>query len=327
MIFIPFVIFGVEAHLNCLADSILGGDSRAIFAKRSEEGVKFEYESEKPELWGTLSSNFTQCKEGKNQSPINFEDKKMLGPKKFKMNWDKVITNPTILNDGHAVKVEIPPNSQLSIIPDGQSDPFELQQFHFHLPSEHHRLEEGLPMEVHFVHSNAKNDIAVVGVWFTLSETSSPFLREVMNKGVPVAGAEKMTLPSLDFKSMGSLLNDAPFWSYEGSLTTPPCSENVRWGVSDVTLPISVKHYEMLRKGMKFNARPTQQHTSQGEGAKPATAEPAAPNPVAGEQYPTANSPNPASTAAAVGKNEYILTSDATSCFSLINTVMLALLL
>ncbi|KAI8894612.1 alpha carbonic anhydrase [Globomyces pollinis-pini] len=264
MILVPVLLVTVSAHLNCLADALLGSEGVSMY-KRGD----FSYESRNPEIWGTISSNYTLCKEGKYQSPINFEDEGMLGEKKFEENWSDFVTGAIIGNaEGHATKVELPKGSTSSILPFDTKESYKLLQFHFHVPSEHHREEEGFPIEVHFVHATPNKDLAVVGFWFYLSETSTPFLNAVLDKGFPKHEEVNIPLDTIDFRSVKDNIRSSKFWSYDGSLTTPPCSEGVKWAVSDTPLPISIKHYEGLRKSMKFGARPTQKNASKVKGSE-----------------------------------------------------------
>ncbi|KAI8895115.1 alpha carbonic anhydrase [Globomyces pollinis-pini] len=263
MLLVPLIVATVSAHLNCLSDALLGDK----VYKRSGE---YSYENENPEIWGTLSSNYTLCKKGKHQSPINFEYGSMLGEKHFAQSWSDFVEGAHIDNhNGLKTKVAVPTTSESYIIPDGESDEYKLLEFHFHIPSEHHRNEEGFPLEAHFVHATADKRLAVVGFWFFLAEESTPFLDAVFEKGYPESESAKIELEQIDLRPIKLNIEESNFWSYSGSLTVPPCTEGVKWAVSDTPLPISIEHYEGLRRSLKFTARPTQKNLTNVDSTDP----------------------------------------------------------
>ncbi|KAJ3092641.1 hypothetical protein HK102_004880 [Quaeritorhiza haematococci] len=211
-----------------------------------------------PENWGDLSPAFATCKTGTKQSLINFEDRAMLKREGPTFNWGCLnVRSLKVENNGLGVEVEIPEQAQRTNNITIAGTTYSLRQFHFHTPSEHRIGEKWFPMEVHFVHTTPDSKIAVVGAMFEIGRERSAFLDQLM-PSLPCSKDQTVTLPRLDLRTVLPKITIPPFWRYEGSLTTPPCTEGVQWTVVDKPLTMSLDQYEKFRKAVGFNARPTQ---------------------------------------------------------------------
>lgn len=219
-----------------------------------EEGPHWDYRGDAgPENWGDLVPAFEMCAKGKNQSPINLEadihaDLPVLG-------FD--YKNPGIveeLNTGHAIQEQTRPGNFLVF----DDDRFELKQLHFHSPSEHLVDDESYPMEVHLVHQDEKGRIAVVGLLFVEGKRN-----ELMDRlpSFRVARGEDPYGDPIDYNEL--ITDRGEYFLYNGSLTTPPCTEGVRWIVIKqpiVASPEQIQHFHDL---LGFdNNRPIQPHNS-----------------------------------------------------------------
>lgn len=226
-----------------------------------------------PENWSKLSPNFRACAEGKNQSPIDLKDfvKAQLPPLQFKYST----LGLNIVNNGHAVQVNYAKGSQLH--PDGHQhapyarmvhyapgsvlnhgeDTFELKQFHFHSPSEHTLNGKAFPIEMHLVHADQDGDLAVVSVLMAEGPKENPTLAKLWAQ-MPGKSGDKN---KLDAKVNASdlLPKSKDYYRYNGSLTTPPCSEGVRWYVLKQPITVSRAQIEEFSKTVGFaNNRPIQ---------------------------------------------------------------------
>jgi carbonic anhydrase len=182
------------------------------------------YEGEHgPDHWGDLSPGFIQCKVGVNQSPIDITNtiEADLPP----LTLDYTGKTIDLVNNGHTAQVNVEPGSFLRV--EGQE--FELLQFHVHVPSEHRINGKSFPLEVHYVHRNQSGQLAVIGVLHEQGEDHPKMARYIdqvpkkINAPVPFDVAlQDLPLVSIEDKS---------YFRYNGSLTTPPCSEGVRWYV------------------------------------------------------------------------------------------------
>jgi len=204
------------------------------------EDVHWDYEGEEgPEYWGELSEEFDMCAKGRNQSPIDLVADIHADLPELTFDY----TNPGNLvevNTGHAIQENVRPGNYILI----KDDRFELKQFHFHGPSEHLVDGEALPMEVHFVHQNKKGDYVVVGLLFQEGE-----FNDLLNQ-LPSFRAARGEDPFADPVDINELVKGrSDYFLYNGSLTTPPCTEGVKWIVLKqpvIASPAQIQHYHDL---------------------------------------------------------------------------------
>lgn len=110
-------------------------------------------------------------------------------------------------------------------------------QFHVHAPSEHALNGELFDLEMHIVHQSADGELAVLGFFFTAdNDTESPFLADLLAK---IPSGSGVGLDDLDLKDLLDTNIDGHFFSYDGSLTTPPCTEGVKWTVVENAIDMS----------------------------------------------------------------------------------------
>ena len=211
-----------------------------------------------PENWAKLSADYSACA-GKNQSPINLTGfiEADLKPIEFQYKPG----GQQILNNGHTVQVNYAKGS--SIVIDG--DTFNLLQFHFHAPSENHINGKSFPLEAHLVHADKDGNLAVVAIMFEPGDANSTLAKawQQMPKHAGDKQDLKVTLNADDL-----LPADRDYYRFNGSLTTPPCSEGVRWLVMKQPVKVSkqqieafehVLHHPNNRPIQTANARPVLQ--------------------------------------------------------------------
>jgi carbonic anhydrase len=202
-----------------------------------------------PSNWGKLSADYAMCGSGLNQSPINLTSfvEAELPPLTF--NYAGMAVE--IVNNGHTVQANYHPGSNLVV--DGRI--FHLKQFHFHSPSENLLSGKSYPLEAHFVHADEDGDLAVVAVLFADGEenrTLSMFWDQL-----PQAGSSAILAAQV--KATDLLPEDRDYYRFNGSLTTPPCSQGVIWLVMKQALPVSGAQVEKFTKLMGGpNNRPVQ---------------------------------------------------------------------
>jgi carbonic anhydrase len=137
------------------------------------------------------------------------------------------------------------------------SEDFKLLQLHFHSPSEHVVDGKSYPLEGHFVHQSESGALAVVGVFFTDADEAEPNSQiQVLFEGVPIIGA-KRDIESIDLN--GILPENARFFSYVGSTTTPPCVANVRWNIFETPVAISTEQLARFNRYYRGNNRNLQE--------------------------------------------------------------------
>ena len=175
---------------------------------------------EGPEHWGELDPAFAVCSSGKSQSPVNLTG--MIDGNLPEITINYIAGGNEILNNGHTIQVNYTSGSTVTF--NGHS--FELQQFHFHAPSENTIEGHSFPMEAHFVHADKDGNLAVIAVMFTEGARNAE-LEKAWNH-MPEQARESHELTAhVDAKNL--LPRDYNYYRLSGSLTTPPCSEGVSW--------------------------------------------------------------------------------------------------
>ena len=217
----------------------------------AQEDVHWSYEGDTgPEHWGTLSPDFATCAKGVEQSPVDIPPTAALNPADITFSYRPGAV--TIFNNGHTIQVNYDPGSSLTL----NGVKYDLVQFHFHAASEHAIGGQHEPMEIHFVHRNAQGGLAVVGVLLKSGSENAAYAPIFQNlppqasQPAPVAGA------SVDANQL--LPAQRTYWRYNGSLTTPPCTEGVKWLVMNTPVEVSDAQIAAFTSIFKNNERPMQ---------------------------------------------------------------------
>jgi carbonic anhydrase len=201
-----------------------------------------------PEKWGELDAANAACSVGGQQSPIDISAPIGARQPPLGINWRP--RPGTIVNNGHSIQLDFADGGTLHIGDRG----YELKQFHFHHPSEH--LVEGkrFAMEAHFVHAGT-DGLAVIAVLMVAGKPNATF-KKIVATMPREEGSTVAADPAID--PGGLLPTGRAYYRYEGSLTTPPCSESVDWIV--LTQPIEVDEADIagFAKLYPMNARPVQ---------------------------------------------------------------------
>lgn len=229
-----------------------GGQQAAGDAADHGEAPHWEYTGATgTRNWSKLSADYMPCRAGQSQSPIDIvgiqaQHSSTLSP--LEINYQP--TPVTLLNNGHTVQVNYTPGSTLTF----QGTTFELKQFHFHNPSEHTINGEPFAMELHLVHADNAGSLAVIGVLLQAGAENlvlAPFWGEL-----PRREGEVMLNQQVDIASI--LPADGHYYTYNGSLTTPPCSESVTWIVMQTPVQMSAQQVAHYGAFLGHTARPVQ---------------------------------------------------------------------
>lgn len=203
-----------------------------------------------PDNWGALADEFKTCKVGRMQSPIDLGGADIEGRIEVRANYRP--GQLSILNNGHTVQVNFPEGSILS---SGISH-YKLVQVHFHTPSEETVYGVPYPMVAHFVHADHTGNLAVLGVLFE-EGAHNPELDKVV-KAAPRQQAAAHVIGGVTLDPGKLLPSSLTVWRYDGSLTTPPCSEGVRWHVAVQPVQASAAQIAAIHAIVGDNARPIQ---------------------------------------------------------------------
>lgn len=203
-----------------------------------------------PQNWGKLDPGFSMCAIGKNQSPIDLDSTIDAALEPLKLQYAAGAVD--VVNNGHTVQVDYAPGSALVV--DGRR--FELKQFHFHAPSENRVGGKSFPLEGHLVHADKDGNLAVVAVMYQLG-AANPLLAKVWER-MPAKADEKSSLPA-GLNAARLLPASRDYYRFNGSLTTPPCSEGVRWLLMKQPATVSQTQVDQFAKAMgQANNRPVQ---------------------------------------------------------------------
>ena len=205
------------------------------------------------DVWGELKPEFQTCSAGLAQSPINIEGSGFsLDIGSLDFNYQD--TPLTIVNNGRTIRVDYQPGSNLTL--DGRE--YELLQFHFHQPSEHLISGKAASMEAHFVHKNrATGNLVVLAVLMSEGETDRAL--ESIWQQIPTSNSQASRISDLTINALQLLPEDNKrYYRYQGSLTTPPCSEIVTWLVLKQPVEISRSQIASFSAVIGTNARPVQ---------------------------------------------------------------------
>ena len=216
----------------------------------AEYGSHWGYSGESgPENWAKLTGDNFACT-GKNQSPINLTGfiESELTPLVFNYNAG----GNEIINNGHTVQINYQKGSSFNV----DNTEFNLLQFHFHAPSENNINGHSFPLEAHLVHADKDGNLAVVAVMFK-EGAENKGLAAAWNK-LPMHEGDKNKFAE-NVVASDILPANKDYYRFNGSLTTPPCSEGVRWFVMKDVVSASIEQIEAFKHTMHGpNNRPLQ---------------------------------------------------------------------
>lgn len=201
--------------------------------------------------WAKLDPKFEACAKGRSQSPIDIRNARTADLPALEFSYGRV--PPSIVNNGHTVQVNVPPGQTLRI----GDHSYELVQFHFHTPSEEHVEGKASAMVAHFVHRDAEGKLAVVAALIEPGKSSHSGFETVLSH-LPARPGETITVEGLELDLAALLPQQRRYYDYDGSLTTPPCSEQVHWMVLAQPVQVSREAIRRFRQLYSANARPVQ---------------------------------------------------------------------
>ena len=242
----------MQIRSRCIPGLILCSIVLAISAAQEHTPVHtWDYsEAQGPSHWGDLKPEFATCKNGHSQSPIDIRNpqKADLPPIQF----DYKASPLHIIDNGHTIMINYVPGSFMSV---GEKK-YALKQFHFHRPSEEKINGKEYEMVVHLVHEDQEGKLAVVAVLLQRGG-DNPLVHELWN-ALPKEKEKEEFLSGVQIDVTQILPADRGYYTFPGSLTTPPCSENVTWFVLKHPITVSSAEIEQFSKLYRHDARPTQ---------------------------------------------------------------------
>ena len=203
-----------------------------------------------PDSWGQLKPEFATCANGSRQSPIDIRSGVKVDLEAIQFDYRP--TGFSVIDTGHTIQVNLASGNSIEV----QGRRFELLQFHFHRPSEERVNGRQFDMVAHLVHKDPQGKLAVVAV--LLDRGSAQALVQTVWNNLPLErGTEQQVRTELDMNHL--LPADRRYFTYMGSLTTPPCSEGVLWLVLQQPMPVATEQVNVFSRLYPMNARPIQQ--------------------------------------------------------------------
>jgi len=213
-------------------------------------GTVWTYEGELgPANWGRINSDWAKCGAGSRQSPIDIRDGMKVDLEQIGFDYHPSAFNVT--DNGHTVQVQVGGGNYLNV----GNRMYELQNFHFHRPSEERINGKGFEMVIHLVHKDGEGRIAVLALLLERGKPQ-PVIQTVWNN-LPLEKGDT-SAPSIVLDPNDMLPQKREYYTYMGSLTTPPCTEGVLWLVMKEPLQASPAQMALFSRLYPFNARPIQ---------------------------------------------------------------------
>jgi carbonic anhydrase len=237
---------------------------KALEAKRRQEelavvavaaaprhGTHWTYEGESgPANWSKINSDWALCAGGRRQSPIDIRDGIKVDLEQITFDYHPSSFNE--IDNGHTIQVTVGGGNFITV----GNQTYELEQFHFHRPSEERVNGKGTEMVIHLVHKSAEGKLAIVAVLLERGKQHS-LIQTVWNN-LPLEKHE-LVAPSVVLDLKDVLPEKREYYTYMGSLSEPPCTEGVLWLVMKQPMQASPAQMALFSRLYPLNARPVQQ--------------------------------------------------------------------
>ncbi len=215
--------------------------------------VHWDYEGQNgPQAWARLKPEFATCASGKQQSPINIDDSITLRGPAEAIGFDYNTSSATVANNGHTIQIDVTGDNGIMV----RGSRFQLLQLHFHHPSEERINHRNFAMVAHLVHRDYMSRLAVVAILLEPGP-ANPVIDKFWTY-MPLGKGDRVAMPAASVELAKLLPKDQRYYQFMGSLTTPPCSEEVLWMI--LKQPVTLSHQQMRLFAQQFpnNARPVQ---------------------------------------------------------------------
>jgi carbonic anhydrase len=227
--------------------------SIASIACHGEEKANWTYAGATgPARWGSLEKGFAECKLGQIQSPIDIPDASARKGDLASLLFNYKPSPLRIIDNGHTIQVNYSPGSTVSV----EGKRYELVEFHFHKPSEEKVDGKGHDMVAHLVHQGPGGKLAVVAVLLDTGK-ENPLIKTLWDN-LPKEKGKENVVAAVTISALELLPQNKAYYTFAGSLTTPPCSEDVTWYVLKTPVQISADAIARFARYYPMNARPVQ---------------------------------------------------------------------
>jgi carbonic anhydrase len=221
-----------------------------LVAQETKHTHHWSYDGERgPEHWAQLTPDYAACGSGHQQSPINITGAEEGSLESIHFEYKPSLLR--IVDNGHTVQVNYAPGSFISVF----GKKYNLVQLHFHHPSEEQVNGESFELVAHLVHEDSEHHKAVVAVLFHTAN-SNPLVKTLFTSIPNEKGKERVTSKMIN--AVDLLPSSRAYFTFSGSLTTPPCTEGVTWFVLRTPMTLSRAELALFSERYPHNARPIQ---------------------------------------------------------------------
>lgn len=240
------------ASAFAVATAIAASPKAARTVHAAEKGWSYSGKTG-PANWAKLDKDSAVCGEGMAQSPIDIPDAKVR-----KGDFPTILFNykPSPLNvvdDGHEIVVKFAPGSAITL----EGGRFELVSLNFHKPAEHKVDGKTHAMEAHLIHRAPDGKIATLALLIDQGNKENPVIKAIV-ANLPREKGQDNSVPSVTINPLELLPDNKDYYGYKGSLTQPPCTENVEWVILKSPITLSADQIARLSHAYPMNARPVQ---------------------------------------------------------------------
>lgn len=250
--FLALAVSGMYAQQTATVHAPAPAHAKPAHAKpAAHQPAHWTYEGEEgPGAWGELDEAYATCKLGHEQSPIDIRNAQVsvLDPIRFDYHASPL----RIVDNGHTIVVNYASGSSITV----GGHRYELKQFHFHHPSEEKIDGRGFQLVIHLVHADSEGKLAVVAVLLD-SGPEQPTVQTIWSH-LPKEKKTETTVTDVTVNAADLLPAERGYYTFMGSLTTPPCSEHVTWFVLKEPGSVSASQVESFSSIYPLNARPIQ---------------------------------------------------------------------
>ena len=222
----------------------------AALAAAPKHGTVWLYEGELgPANWSKINVDWARCGTGNRQSPIDLRDGIKVNLEHISFDYHP--SSFSEVNNGRTIEVTVGSGNFITV----GNTVYELQQFHFHRPSEEKINGKGTEMVIHLVHKSAEGKIAIIAV--LLERGQQHRLMQTIWDNLPLEKLDVVS-PSIVLDPSDALPERREYFTYMGSLTEPPCTEGVLWMVFKQPMQASPAQMALFSRLYPLNARPVQ---------------------------------------------------------------------
>ena len=216
----------------------------------SARPIGWSYEGEGgPARWSKIDPANAKCDTGERQSPIDIRDGIHVDLEPIVFNYKPVRFN--VSDTGHTIQVNLSAGNSITLM--GRR--YDLTQFQFHKPSEEHINGRSFAMSVDLVHRDDEGKMAIVSILIEVGK-SNPLIQTIWNDLPLEKNSTSQPISLIDINQL--LPVSKLYYTYMGSLTTPPCTEGVLWMVLKEPIEVTQEQISIFGRLYSMNARPIQ---------------------------------------------------------------------